>query len=203
MRKKAFSLAELLLALTIVGIVASYTIPALIIKVQESTNKIAWKSAFSNLNQATIRLMTDNGGTLNGVFQNASDVKEKYSQYLSLTKKCTPDQNCWHAANTWYNLNGVPRNLSKPGSVLSNGNLVLYELYDPACADNGNGILICGYIYVDTNGFKMPNTVGKDIYLVWIQHNKITPAGSGGDGYEDTCSTSSNGWGCATKYLMQ
>src|SRR3989339_329004 len=193
MNKKGFTLAEILITLTIIGIVASLAIPSLIQSVQNNQYKTAWKSALSDLNQVNTRLLMDNGGTVNGVFLNDTDLVNKYSSYLSYIKKCPSGQNCWHVANNWYELNGNPRNANYgEGLILSNGNLIGFYQESQTCAYNGNGLPTCGYMYVDINGFKGPNTIGKDIYLVWIQQNKITPAGAR-DNYVNTCSTLGSG----------
>jgi hypothetical protein len=52
---------------------------------------------------------------------------------------------------------------------------------------------------IDVNGFKPPNTLGKDIFSIDIFENGIKPKGITGDGYE----CNNMGWGCSAKYLMQ
>ena len=59
----------------------------------------------------------------------------------------------------------------------------------------------CGFITVDVNGFKKPNTWGKDIYEFAIYSDKILPFYSGMWIEDDCNATSNNGHTCASKYL--
>ena len=46
MKKGGFTLAEVLLTLVVIGIVASLTIPSIIQNIQDANLKIAWKKKF-------------------------------------------------------------------------------------------------------------------------------------------------------------
>src|SRR5574344_978073 len=67
MKKNSFTLAEVLIVLSIIGIVAAITIPALINKIDIAKSKSGWKKAYSTLNQANLALLNDNGGTFAGL----------------------------------------------------------------------------------------------------------------------------------------
>ena len=58
----------------------------------------------------------------------------------------------------------------------------------------------CGRIRVDVNGFKSPNTVGRDIFDIFILENKIVPKGTDLD--TSQC-PADHGWGCAGKILRE
>jgi len=49
--KNAFTLAEVLVTLAIIGVVAALTIPSLVTRVQDIQYKTAWKKNYSLLNQ--------------------------------------------------------------------------------------------------------------------------------------------------------
>ena len=51
-KKLAFTLAELIIVIGIVGIIAEFTIPALINSIQDFQYKVAYKNAYSDLYQA-------------------------------------------------------------------------------------------------------------------------------------------------------
>ena len=129
---KGFTLAEILLTLTIIGIIASYTIPALIENVQGYTFKVSWKKTFSNLSVITNKLMLDNGGTLEGLFDAGCDSQAmhiKYRDYLNFAKDCydypEANGNCWHAGDSFYTLNGTPQNwMAYPSAILSDSTLI-------------------------------------------------------------------------------
>jgi len=86
--KPAFTLAEVLVTLVIIGVLATLTIPALITNIQDAQDKSAWKNASSIISQATRMLATDNGGSLNGIFGNSDVMRDKLSTYLSYMQKC-------------------------------------------------------------------------------------------------------------------
>ena len=54
--KKGFTLAEVLITLGIIGVVAAMTIPTLISKSQQRQHVVAWRKAYSALAQG-VRLM--------------------------------------------------------------------------------------------------------------------------------------------------
>ncbi|MDD3149972.1 MAG: hypothetical protein PHV68_03985, partial [Candidatus Gastranaerophilales bacterium] len=125
-------------------------------------------------------------------------------------------EGCWHSGdNSWYFLNGTGRvSLSSvPGLILNNGSLVFFQIEKSDCSKDlsayGASYTRCGYIDIDINGFKKPNTIGKDIFEVSIAENALVPAGA--QGFFDpstTCiegSTDSDnkGYGCAAKYLYE
>jgi prepilin-type N-terminal cleavage/methylation domain-containing protein len=205
--KTGFTLAEVLITLLIIGIISSIVIPGIIADTQQAELKTAWKKTYSELSQATIRLIADNGGSLKGVFTDRDSVKNTFAKYLSYTSSCDNNNNngtCWHKANQWYYLNGTSITDNPPALILSNGSLLRFNFMATNC-DSGSQ-LRCGEIYVDVNGFKKPNTIGKDIFGIYIRENSIRPFGVQGDGNENNCNTSppsGTGFGCSAKYLYQ
>lgn len=64
MKYRAFTLAEVLITLGIIGVVAAMTIPTLMAKIQENTYKSQYKKIFSELNQALRLLEEDDSSPL-------------------------------------------------------------------------------------------------------------------------------------------
>ncbi|EKE04455.1 MAG: hypothetical protein ACD_20C00075G0004 [uncultured bacterium] len=206
--QKAFTLAELLLSLTIIGVIASYTIPTLMQNVQEAYFKTAWKKAFSDFNQATSRLLLDNGGTLAGVFANSNDIKNKYAQHLIHIKSCNVNAfgSCWHPDMGFYYMNGTAVDWNNPSGLIGgNGNLVYIIWRSLDCELEIYGVKKCGSIWIDINGFKEPNTVGKDIFGMDILKDRLRPYGAIGDVFPPAtdCTSTGEGRGCSALYLMQ
>jgi len=213
----AFTLAEVLITLLIIGIVASLVIPGLIADTQEAELHTAWKKAFADFSQATKLIIVDNGGTLKGLFANATTLRNYYAPYLNYTKLCNDAQtlgNCWHKNNGSVKyLSGVPVTTDWPNSgtgfILSNGNLVWFVMRSKDCDYPTGNLMVCATGHVDVNGFKGPNIVGKDIYGFKILENRIVPYGILGDDSNyypaiNDCSNppnTSSGWGCSTLYL--
>ena len=63
MNKKAFTLAEVLITLTIIGIIAALTIPNLMQKWQDQHTVSAVKEAYAILNNAVKLAVRENGPT--------------------------------------------------------------------------------------------------------------------------------------------
>jgi prepilin-type N-terminal cleavage/methylation domain-containing protein len=216
---QAFTLAEILITLLIIGVVASLVIPNIINDAQNAELKTAWKKAFADFSQASRSLAQDNGGSLIGVFSSDDDMRNKLANYLPPLKKCEEGSavgldGCW--PETVYNLSGTvyaywtlsswSRMVLNNGMLIAMANMSTPCTYDRAANDNG-----CGMIAIDINGFKGPNTVGKDIYFNFITANgNFEPFGKQGD-YWITTSTgcdldvnsTANGYTCAAKYLYQ
>jgi type II secretory pathway pseudopilin PulG len=200
----AFTLAETLITLLIIGIISSLVIPAIVQDSQNAELKTAWKKTYSDIYQAASRAAQDNAGTFVG-FLTGDDTTmlNLLKPYLHTTKQCLDNYTtgiCWHNDNTWYFLNGN----------LANDNYTPIILYNGAGAILSNGTLLkfyttgssgSGYILVDVNGFKKPNTIGKDIFGIYLTINSIKPFGYQGSTFQNTCSTSSSGLGCAAEYL--
>ncbi|MDD3013756.1 MAG: hypothetical protein PHC34_08655, partial [Candidatus Gastranaerophilales bacterium] len=207
-------LAEVLITLLIVGVISSIVIPALLQDTQQAEFKTAWKKTYADLSQATTRVMMGNGGTISGLCgstDNNDCFRNKYLEYLTYSSTCSNAAmagNCWPA--NYYYLNGNSASGiagSGVAATLNNGSLIIFNHEYDICGASGS--TFCGFFLVDVNGFKKPNTFGKDLYGIYLYSNKISPWGSSGsnmlwgahDTSENTCATT--GLGCAAKYLSQ
>lgn len=212
-RTNGFTLAEVLVTIGIIGMIANMTIPTLMASVQDSQHKASWKKSYSAIANATNRVISENGGSFKDLVTNGDDsLRLIYEPYLSVSVQCPQDTTqigkCWHAIANWKLLNNGSITATMAGEnyftsntasvVLSDGTLVKYMAYANC---NYGGADNCGYILFDVNGFKKPNTVGKDIYAIHLTSKKAFPFGTS-DGNENSCTTSSDGFGCSAQYLM-
>ena len=210
----AFTLAEVLITLGIIGIVAEMTIPTLMNNVGDMELKAAWKKEFSTFSQVTTSLISDNGGDLINLC--TSDIqgnclRDAYGKYLKSTKSCDGNMysvygDCWHlldgSASKWLNNTGVTapgfiwRN--EAGLMLADGSMVIFNWFQSDC-QSGYG---CGYMYFDVNGFKKPNVVGRDIFQVELHKDRLLPEGAQGTfASGQGCDASSSGQACSAKYI--
>lgn len=207
---QAFTLAEVLITLGVVGVVASITIPTMIRNIQDYQLQVAFKKFYSTLSQATSFIMNDNGNSMKGVC--ASDPNptncyaDTYAKYLSTTKTCYQTAyygNCFvNGTDRFLNGNVVPagQHLNAAGFILNTGAFIGFRTMDPAnCANNFNGRPndVCTGGILDINGFKAPNMMGKDIYFFYVTANGISPAGA-----NDVTECTSAGDGCAAKVIL-
>jgi len=208
--KAGFTLAEVLITLLIIGVISSIVIPSLISNTQDAEYKATLKKVYSDLSQATKMVMMDNGGTIKGLCSDNGDdcLRDKYLSYLSYVKKCNEGTSGCFDFNGFKFLSGT---LSTWGAdstaILNNG--VLLDFYYPANSSTctgtwGSTLQHCGVIFLDVNGSKKPNTLGKDTFILHIMENTLKPYGTQGDGVENDCNTSppsGDGYGCAAAYL--
>jgi len=195
----AFTLAEVLITLGIIGVVAAMTIPTLMNKTQNAELKTALTKEVSVLSQAIIQIREDNGGTLDSVFGNEyTNNFLPFAKYLSIVKTCNNNlatEGCWHNDQKWYDYYGTPIVLVSQtfysqniGAVLQDGSFVIAGSAGSPTCDSGAWIsqegsgsygwqsgwpLDCAILMVDVNGFKGPNRAGKDIFSLSIRKSGI------------------------------
>ena len=224
-KKHGFTLAEILITLTVIGVVAALTIPTLLQNTNQAEFKTALKRDFSDLSQATLQIQNDNGGSLVNAFRNGAggnldseNLKNAFKGKLSYLKDCSgisghggtgngaSTEGCWHTANNWKRLNGtLLGNYVLPGLILSNGTLISMAIESSTCQYSfgfTSGIYRCGIIDIDVNGFKPPNTIGKDIFTFSLIESELIPNGAKGT-FNGDCTPSGMGYSCTALYLYQ
>lgn len=216
-----FTLAEVLITLGIIGVVAAITIPALINNTNDNELKTSWKKIYSELSQATLQMAADNGGTLDGAFGtavNSDNYRNVYMQYMKNIKQCDMSLGsiCWastanmnnqgnHAWNcNWNNL--------RSSAITPDGAILCFVHTATDCSSiNAGKTTACGNIYIDVNGLKPPNVNGRDVFVGYTNINGLfTPAGAEGTyaanpANNQGCNTtdSSAGPKCSFDYLQQ
>lgn len=205
-KKKGFTLSEVLLVLSVIGVISALTIPTLIQKVSDDQYKTAWKKNFSVLNQAAMQIIANNGSLVSGTSAglsaiNSNTMKNELSKYISTLKTCNNGQSfgdCWHSS--WGRLDGTTDtdgNFS--GMIFSDGTLLITWIHDSCTWAIKAGVSnSCGWMKIDVNGFKSPNTIGKDIFLIGVFDDRILPFGS-----DLTGGSTTNGYSKAAEYLYQ
>lgn len=146
----AFTLAEVLITLGIIGIVAAMTIPTLMKNTQDAELKSAFKRTFTEFSQVATHLYNDNGSTFIGLFQTGSsdNVINTVTPYFKTSKICyTGDLlNCWSAGGTWKYYDGTTAYAAgtnagqfyttNGGFILNDGTLVYATANSAATCNN-------------------------------------------------------------------
>lgn len=188
--KFAFTLAEVLITLGIIGIVAEMTIPTLMNNVQNKTYAVQLKKAVSVLNSATEMIKMDNGGSMIGIWPNNGTIHSMndnqfgtlYSKYIKTIKICNTDPTygtCWHKDLTWKDASGNPYTncagcsafYTVDGMWVESGGAQYYNCEGSGTGGSPSGI--CIGIYIDVNGAKQPNKIGTDIHPLFITQNGV------------------------------
>lgn len=178
----AFTLAEVLITLGIIGIVASLTIPTLMQKTQEKQMQVGWKKAFAEISQAHEQLNEEYGGTYTDECDKFDDscLKNLFMTKLKYVKACNKSLTEECVATSKF-LDGTtakmtPLNNNLPAIITPAGYSVKFRFHDKGCAST---YASCGWMQIDVNGLKNPNTVGKDIFFLEIQKDILKPGTTG------------------------
>ncbi len=195
--KRGFTLAEVLITLAIIGVVAALTIPSVVRNYQETQRKAAVKKEYSTLVRITNLVMQENGGDMTTTPPGtnydtiSSHYMNMYKKYIPHTKECVGINACanagiWHNNTDWFISDGNPVSSETGGYfycaalTANDGTLWRFYFHSPDCSYGSQGQNICGTIYFDINGFKKPNTGGKDIFGFNVYRNgKVSVGGLG------------------------
>jgi prepilin-type N-terminal cleavage/methylation domain-containing protein len=224
---RAFTLAEVLVTLIIVGIVSMMVVPQLLndTKNAELATKLQKESAV--VQQALKLLAVDSGGAIlnNPNFScsgnvvscqttSSANALNDFASRLNIAKNCGSGTGCWYSSPIKYlggtqadpNLENLWNN-NYGKAILADGTLITVFIYNGNCSGNFGSPPVdsplynslCGTLTVDVNGKTGPNQYGRDVFEFWIARKGVYPMGIFNDGM--TCSTLSNtynsSWGCS------
>ncbi|MEI8129312.1 MAG: type II secretion system protein [bacterium] len=161
-RDKAFSLAEVVIVVGIIGLIAELTLPELISKFQEQVYKVAYKKAFSVASQAWTSAVLEYNIVERPTWTDGATRVSNFNafkQYIKVAKDCNNNNNsqCWDSSGEKYCFN-FPDN-SAPAFLDASG--MAWSINTDA-ASNING----AELLLDTNGLKKPNKYGQDRFIL-------------------------------------
>lgn len=190
---KGFTLAETLITLGIIGVVAALTIPTLIANYQEKSYKSQYKKIFSELNQALRLLEEDESSPLTLCKSMENECfRDLFSQKLKISHKCDDEipnkcQNLSYYLDNTTIQNRIKINDKWPALMTLRGYSVKFRYHYTDCSTIEESqkeygeLSTCGWVQVDTNGLSGPNRVGKDIFLLYLMQNGFVPMLSASD----------------------
>ena len=204
-QKKAFTLAETLITLSIIGVVAAMTVPTLQAKYTEQITVNKVKKFYSLLSNAYVKAIAENGHPDTwGIDGTGKEQGQKLFEILVApsfkiakdcgfdnTKKCMTDSDY-----KWLNGNNI-RNWYAGNS----GGMYYYKIV----LEDGSSVWFRGdqdvYInaFIDVNGPRTPNQWGKDLFSFAVKDGKLIPSGTPGyrNSFDDACNSKTSGFGCA------
>lgn len=183
--KSAFTLAEVLITLGIIGIIAALTIPGLLTKCKEMQYRTAYKKVYSSLNQAIKYAQEDDGVdlTLNAKFIdeaytgdfNIGEIFKFISKYYNAKTTCFDNNadKCWvceggesGCTSSCEGATGAPdwQGCRKSSYAFIDANGVAYYLYKNSEFP----------ILIDVNGSRKPNQLGRDRFVLKFG-NSLSP----------------------------
>lgn len=222
----AFTLAEVLITLGIIGIVAAMTLPALIKKQQKRTAALELKVAYTKLYNAIKMAETEHG-------------EAKYWQYFD--ENLSVSENSWKFANTYIAPYFKTLNIYRAKTLHGCKNITYKSIdgsvkqcdsvigFCSTCGSTNSGnmtqihlpdgtiiILLLRKsttnegpeIDIDTNGYKGPNQWGKDIFrLFLLKSTNYQLSGMGHSGFSrnfalNSCASQDGVANCAGVIIM-
>ena len=211
--KKGFTLAEVLITLVIIGVVSALTVPVLMQNTQKQEYVSALKKAYSVLSQVTNQIIAEEGsprGDSGGWADSVDNVYNLYKKHLSNAKECGAAEGCFPQKNVRWLAGGLEYNDNRDDSryrnlILADGMQLGFLWLSPSCQFTPSGDVNAGGcfgIMIDVNGPKQPNTIGRDIFGVYVtESGGLKPNGSTTDG--SSCNKNNHGWGCTYKVLTE
>ncbi len=195
--KSAFTLAEVLITLGIIGVVASLTMPALIHKYQKKALEAQYKKSVSIVSQVIMKAKADFG------IDKFGEYCTYYPHDPSSGMPYDHAEECYQILfKSLFNIDGQKTPYTKNGRLVRrvNDNIKTYNNKQTSTPNSLGGIgytifetyvMPDGsyinfdiveyslYIGIDTNGAKKPNKLGHDIFIFKVDKNKdILAAGT-------------------------
>lgn len=204
-----FTLAEVLITLGIIGIVAEITIPVLVRNSQKEATVGKVKKAYSILSQATLAISSDcSGNVLNCItsatMANNDDATSRaqltalYLPKFRLARDCTTGSTGCFSVNTYKYFNNTNYGPFSSATWLVNSQIVLSDGTSVGFDWNPNSYSIV----IDINGVNNPNQFGKDVFWFFYDPTKKTALdvniGTGPD-----CIAGGLGYECAARVIKE
>lgn len=184
-KKFAFTLSEVLVTMSIIGVISALTVPTLVNSYQRKAQALQLRKTVSDIENAVDMLITEEGKTKFSATSYYNNLDGFITNRLKTIKTCTKDKTNECFANENYNtING------DAGSAFTcEGNSYVLANSAAICmTKSGTSVKV----NIDVNGQDGPNIGGRDMFIFMINSNgEIT-----GTGNEDTCTTSNFGDGC-------
>lgn len=179
LKRKGFSLTEMLITLIVIGVIAALSIPTLLNKYQKHTYVVGLKKAYASLTNAVKMISvteTDCAGSVYKCLKDASDANPDSATVETLSisvlaKGFKNPQISTKSENCGKMLNGATSFTSNTEACMITDDGMIFSSYN-----NYNAIEIS----IDINGLKGPNQPGRDIFSFALlkDQDKIAPAGS-------------------------
>ena len=206
MKRFAFTLIEILITMSIVGVIAILTIPNV-------ANNIYSRTYITGL-QATIKTLNDAIGSMK-VREKVTSLEDSsivtdpidfFTTYIRISEQCYTGDYSSCFAQSYKSIDGtftggVGMEYVDSIALLPTGAAIALL---PSSV-NSSGTLVMSGFYVDVNGPEKPNIIGRDFFYVTIDAVKGTVGASGTDAMledDDTTCISGSDYGNSCVYRL-
>lgn len=230
--KTAFTLAEVLITLGIIGVVASITLPAVITHIQNKGFVEGLKKNYAVIQAATSAIIAEEGSPKNwnwttykgGDTGNSGNqsIVNLYKKHLIVAEDCGlikwNQKLCGQQIPVYKYLNGET-NATFLYNLPPYTDTYTFILQDGSIIAVGFKVVAIGMRWgtpdisftIDVNGLKGPNIIGRDVFIVYMDKNKqgkILPYTNevfidGPTDNRNTCDKSKSGYSCAYRVISE
>ena len=180
--KAAFTLAEVLITLGIIGVVAALTLPSIINNIRHKELETGFKKAYSTFSQGIMNMKREDGEGLAKYYAyytpdtqtnpNAGEFYKKFYQYsgVKIIGKC----NYKDITIKNYTKNAEAKSYCINNSGKVDGSCNYVDLADELSNGMCSTLTITAstiFIIIDSNGKKGPNLLGHDIFFFKVDKN--------------------------------
>jgi len=188
----AFTLAEVLITLAIIGVVAAMTIPTLIADYQKKVYINKLKTTYTTLTHGMQLLMAETGcfddiectGAFDGIYSDVTDAEWNKTFFSKMEKVFKIAEKCDNTGNSCKLLGDKYKKLgdgdyidytteNRVGFTLQNGAWIFFNnaKHEFPSANNSAIKKVVSYMVVDTNGSQGPNQAGRDLFQMILAQN--------------------------------
>ena len=218
--KVAFTLAEVLITLGIIGIVAAMTLPSLINNYQKVVAVAKLQKSYSVLIQAIRKAEIKNGDVKTWPWNTPDIVVKDYllPEFNGATSYGLPEN--WRKAMCYESIDKVYPYYDARYVWFNGGNGISYisspfgnqtasfKLLDGTCIGlNGDRAMeFKKQVFIDINGGKGPNQAGKDLFFFIFDGNQLKPYGynfTDDELYGTKRNPCKNGYTCAARIIRE
>lgn len=182
--KKGFTLAEILITLGIIGVISALTLPALNVKIQKKERLTKFQKTLATINLAYKKSVDENGIPTSAFEMGAENYFKTYwAPYIKTSGICKSAKECGYKTGTPFTqLNGkiLPQGIADTKSRISfiSSDGVFYVIHTAGYGYTDDGkfapVNPSNLITIDLNGGKLPNTLGKDVFILTRNNDEIT-----------------------------
>jgi prepilin-type N-terminal cleavage/methylation domain-containing protein len=217
MRQRAFTLAEVLITLGIIGVVAAITLPTLIENYQTKVTVNKLKKVYSTLSQAYEFAVQEydtpkHWNITKRDNENSKKVRDRLFFQVKKITSCddTSTRGICNLADTYYIMSGSSKvtinSTSSTSAATMDGVGMMIETNGGGSPINRGNTKMLEHVYalieVDINGKNAPNTYGKDTFIFYLTEYGIIPAGTKDETFNSFNKCYNPGFGC-TAWVLQ
>lgn len=184
--KKGFTLAEVLITLVIIGVIAAMTIPTLMNSTNQQEFRVGLKKAISAVNQAVSLNYALEGKSIGDtdLDSSAGVVANLFQKRMSVISTATSDVAFATSSDVTPSTDNV--------FYTADGMRYAVNVSSSATFDTDANEYYYGYLLIDVNGDKGPNSLTteakapRDTYIATVYGNRVVagkPGATSGEGY--------------------